>query len=192
VALNAKAAKAVKKKKSPQSKMPSVKKGGTDIVNDKIWKVVSGELARSPGRPTNAKSLFKFVGEKIPYQFLNRIKSEIGKTSNGVYIVHDSMGYPRYIGRGNIFNRLTARFKAQPHELVYFSFFVVEEKIHEREIETIMIRAAGPLLDFNNRKIRNDIQPGDVRDFEAGTRYVERQKIKGPKPSTKKPRAKAS
>ncbi len=57
----------------------------------------------------------------------------------------------------------------------YFSFFVVEEKIHEREIETIMIRAAGPLLDFNSQKVRNNIQAGNVRDFEAGTKYIERQ-----------------
>jgi hypothetical protein len=60
-----------------------------------------------------------------------------------------------------------------------FSFFVVEEKMHEREIETIMIRAAGPLLDFNSRKVRNDIKAGNVRDFEAGTKYIERQYKKG-------------
>ncbi|MDA8049641.1 MAG: hypothetical protein M0002_06495 [Rhodospirillales bacterium] len=66
-------------------------------------------------------------------------------------------------------------------ELAYFSFFVVEAKIHEREVETTMIRAAGRLLDFNTRKIRNDIQPGDVRDFEPGTTYFERQYKRGKK-----------
>lgn len=89
------------------------------------------------------------------------------------------MGYPRYIGRGQIFSRLKERHNKQRLEIIYFSFFVVENKMHEREIETIMIRAAGPLLDFNNRKVRNDIEAGDVRDFEPGTKYVERQYKKG-------------
>lgn len=141
-----------------------------------------GRLKRPPGRPGKAKSLFKFVGEKIPYVFLNDVRKHFkaeGISANGVYITHDSMGYPRYIGRGNIFIRLETRRKQQILELSYFSFFVVEEKMHEREIETIMIRAAGPLLDFNSRKVRNDIQAGNVRDFEAGTKYIERQYKKG-------------
>lgn len=69
---------------------------------------------------------------------------------------------------------------------MYFSFFVVADKVHEREIETIMIRAAGPLLDFNDRKVRIDIQAGSVRDFEAGAEYVERQYKKGKKKTNKK------
>ena len=96
------------------------------------------------------------------------------------------MGYPRYIGRGDIFGRLAARHKAQVLELAYFSFFVVENKMHEREIETIMIRAAGPLLDFNERKVRIDIQPGNAGDFEAGTFYIERQYRKGKKKRERK------
>lgn len=62
------------------------------------------------------------------------------------------MGYARYIGRGRIFPRLRARLKSQILELKYFSFYVVEEKKHEGEIETLLIRAAGPLLQFNTQK----------------------------------------
>lgn len=179
---------APRRKKSPPKK-PSKKSRAVKIGNDDAWTIVSGKLARPKGRPTRAQPLFKAVGEKIPYAFLPNVKCELeekGIAKEGVYIAHDSMGYPRYIGRGDIFNRLVARKKAQKLELTYFSFFVVEEKIHEREIETIMIRAAGPLLDFNNRKVRNDIQPGDLRDFEPGTRYVERQYKKGRKRKVKR------
>jgi hypothetical protein len=171
------------------TKKPSTKSGEGKLCGNNSWTVVSGKLKRHQGRPTKAKSLFKAIGEKVPFAFLNEVKAKLEEDEislQGVYIAHDSMGYPRYIGRGNIFNRLDARRKAQLLELSYFSFFVVEEKIHEREIETIMIRAAGPLLDFNSRKVRNDIQAGDVRDFEAGTMYIERQYRKGRKRKKKK------
>jgi hypothetical protein len=102
-----------------------------------------------------------------------------GLPSNGVYVAHDSMGYARYIGRGDIFTRLKARKKAQRLELSYFSFYVVLEKTHEREIESLLIRAAGPLLEFNNRKRRENIQAADTRDFEAGTQFYERQYKRG-------------
>jgi len=62
------------------------------------------------------------------------------------------MGTARYIGRGHVFNRLKSHKKAHQKELVYFSFYIVEEKQHEREIETLLIRAAGPQLEFNDRK----------------------------------------
>lgn len=143
-----------------------------------------GQTGRPRRWSMRHQSLFKFVGEKIPYEFLGKVDSEFrraGVEPQGVYIAHDSMGYPRYIGRGNIFSRLRARKKAQELELSYFSFFVVESKTHEREIETIMIRAAGPLLDFNMKKVRSDIQAGDVKDFEAGTKFVERQYRRGKK-----------
>jgi len=153
-----------------------------------------GELTRPAGRPPSTKSLFKVVGEKIPDEFLADVKNKIRKEGlpiTGVYIAHDSMSYPRYIGRGNIFGRLDARKRLNLLELRYFSFFVVEEKIHEREIETIMIRAAGPLLDFNRRKVRNDIEAGDIRDFESGTKYIERQYKRGRKSVAKTTRRRA-
>jgi hypothetical protein len=167
-----------------RKKPPSMKKAESRVASDASWTIVWGELIRQPGRPASVKSLFKVIGEKIPYEFLEKVKTKVkeqGLPITGVYIAHDSMGYPRYIGRGNIFERLGARRKAQVLELAYFSFFVVEEKIHEREIETIMIRSAGSLLDFNSRKVRNNIKAGDVRDFESGTRYVERQYKRGRK-----------
>ena len=159
-------------------KKPSVKSKVVVVKETDTWKLTKGCLATSPGRPRKEKSLFKAVGEKIPYEFIDTVRKELSKeriSLVGVYIAHDSMGYPRYIGRGNIFVRLKARRSQQILELSYFSFFVVENKTHEREIETIMIRAAGPLLHFNKRKVRNDIQAGDVRDFEQGTLFVERQ-----------------
>jgi hypothetical protein len=154
-----------------------------EVGRNALWIVVRGELKRSRGRPGKVSQLFKTVAEKIPYEFLDRVKNHLGNGNDkkGVYIAHDSMGYPRYVGRGDIFTRLAARKNANITELSYFSFYIVEDKIHEREIETIMIRAAGPLLDFNTKKVRIDISPGDIKDFEAGTTFYERQRIKGPK-----------
>lgn len=172
-------------------KKKSVKTFVGKIRSNAIWTVTHGKLARSAGNPGRVKPLFKAVGEKIPYEFINDVEKHFkaaGLVRKGVYIAHDSMGYPRYIGRGQIFDRLRLRRKLQELELAYFSFFVVEEPLHERQIETIMIRGAGPLLDFNARKVRTDIQAGDVRDFEAGTVFVERQYKKGKKSAVRRTR----
>lgn len=107
-----------------------------------------------------------------------------GVARNGIYIAHDSMGVPRYIGRGSILNRLKNRKKAQPLELIYFSFYVVSEKSHEREIETLLIRAASTQLHFNTRKKRVDIEAGVNKDYEAGTVFFERQRPRGRKRGT--------
>ncbi len=168
---------------------PSTKVGDGRLCGDHLWTITTGKLTRPPGRPGKVGPLFRAIGEKLPYTFLNDTRKHLqaeGIRETGVYIAHDSMGYPRYIGRGNVFKRLEARRKAQVLELSYFSFFIVEERVHEREIETIMIRAAGPLLDFNDRKVRTDIQAGDVRDFEPGTKYVERQYKKGKRVTARK------
>ena len=89
------------------------------------------------------------------------------------------MGCVRYVGRGNVINRLKTRKREYPLELKYFSFYIVADKKHEREIETLLIRAAGPLLTFNEKKKRVDIEAGNIRDYEAGTEYYERQYKKG-------------
>ena len=148
------------------------------------WTVHYGELKRRQGNPGKTEHLFKVIGEKIPFEALSSVKKHLKEndhTWQGVYVAHDSMGCPRYIGRGNIFSRLEARKKAQPLELEYFSFYVVSEKKHEREIETLMIRAAGFLLEFDDRKKRVGIAPGNIRDYEAGTMFYERQYKKGKK-----------
>ena len=147
-----------------------------------LWNVQYGELRRHQGRPEKIRHLFQVVGEKLPYEALPVVKKHLireGFETKGVYIAHDSMGFPRYIGRGDIFTRLKARKDAQKLELAYFSFYVVSDKKHEREIETLLIRAAGPLLQFNTRKKRVDIVPGNICDYEAGTFFYERQYRKG-------------
>lgn len=122
-----------------------------------------GELKRSRGRPSRTAHLFRVVGEKLPFEALTEVRLQLrdsGHPHHGVHVAHDSMGCPRYIGRGDIFLRLEARFRVQPLELKYFSFYVVSEKKHEREIETLLIRAAGFLLEFNDRKKRVGIDHG--------------------------------
>ena len=104
---------------------------------------------------------------------------------NGVYAVHDSMGVVRYVGRGMIFQRLRAHKKSHPLEYEYFSFWIVATKQHEREIETLLIRGAGPLLVFNDRKKRVGIEAGNITDYEPGTLYFERQRKRGRRASSR-------
>jgi hypothetical protein len=153
---------------------------------DKQWTVRFGRLNPGPGRPEAVQSLFKVVGEKIPFDALNSVNRYLRDNKirrNGVYIAHDSMGYARYIGRGRIFQRLRARLKSQILELKYFSFYVVEERKHEGEIETLLIRAAGPLLQFNTKKKRVTISAGRLLDYEAGTQFFERRYKRGTRPT---------
>lgn len=154
-----------------------------NIYSQTPWVVHFGELKapKKIGRPSKAdktEHLFRVVGEKLPYESLGAVKKHLkasGLSAQGVYVAHDSMGCPRYIGRGDIFARLAARKKAQQLELEYFSFYVVQEKVHEREIETLLIHTAGFLLEFNDRKKRVGIAPGSMADYEAGTRFYVRR-----------------
>jgi hypothetical protein len=85
--------------------------------------------------------------EKLPFEALNEVNKRLRSQAvrrEGVYVAHDSMGYARYIGRGRIFARLRSCRDRHKLEVKYFSFYVVEEKKHEREIETLLIHAAGP------------------------------------------------
>jgi hypothetical protein len=148
------------------------------------WIVHYGELRRGQGNPGKTEHLFKVIGEKLPYSALNDVRKHViasGHRPYGVYVAHDSMGCPRYIGRGHVFQRLENRKKSHSLELQYFSFYLVSEKKHEREIETLLIRASSFLLEFNEKKKRVGISHGNVRNYEAGTRFYERQYKKGKK-----------
>lgn len=169
-------------KKKASTKKPSTKRVEWEIWSDDLWSVKTGRLVPAPGRPGRVKSLFRHVAEKIPYEAIDRVRKEFQANNwatEGVYIAHDSMGFARYVGRGQVFARLKARKKAASLELVYFSFYIVANKNHEREIETLMIRLGGPHLHFNERKKRVDIKAGNILDYEPGTRFVERQRRRG-------------
>jgi hypothetical protein len=90
-------------------------------------------------------------------------------------MAHDAFGIPRYGGRGRIFSRLATRKRKYPKELAYFSFYIVNEKNHERELENAILRAAGPQMVINKVKIRGDAMPGSVRDYEPGTHFYQRK-----------------
>jgi hypothetical protein len=148
-----------------------------------VWKVVGGTLKRvTKGNPGKIVNLFSMIAEKIPYSFLDDVRKkvvELDFDTSGVYVAHDSMGWPRYIGRGEVFSRLKERKKRRSAELHYFSFYFIENKKHTREIETLMIRTAGSLLSFNDKKRRLDQMTGRVDDYEPGTYFIERQSKKG-------------
>jgi hypothetical protein len=98
------------------------------------------------------------------------------------------MGVAR--GRGRVFDRLRAHRKANPTVLFYFSFYLIDDKHHEREIETAILRAAGSQLLFNQRKVRNGLERGNATDYEPGTRFFERQYVRGKKRKRKRGRPK--
>ena len=146
------------------------------------WTIVRGRLTPGKGRPSNDTSLFKVVAEKIPFECLDIVENNLKENKfprKGIYVAHDSMGAARYVGRGSIFSRLKARRNAFPLELKYFSFYIVESNKHERELETLVIRASSHLLEFNEKKKRNSIEAGNIRDYEPGTFFYERQRKKG-------------
>jgi hypothetical protein len=156
------------------------------VWKNQTWTVSQGQLrALNPGHP-GTPSLFKIVAEKIPFEAIDDVKAYLDDTKkykrpNGIYVAHDSMGCPRYIGRGNIFSRLRSRKKRNKLELTYFSFYVIEKKKHEREVETLLIRAASHLLHFNSRKKRLDTRAGNISDYEAGVFFFRRSYKKGKK-----------
>jgi hypothetical protein len=152
---------------------------------DSEWRVVEGRLTPPPGRPPKTSRLFQYVAEKLPYECLNSIKAHLAEQADhlaGVYLAHDSMGIARYGGRGQIFNRLAAHKQKYPKQLLYFSFYIIANKAHEREIETAILRAAGPQMMLNIRKVRNGIEVGNVLDYEPGTKFFERQRTSGRRP----------
>jgi hypothetical protein len=145
------------------------------------WNVVHGRLVPQ-GRPRKTAHLFQYVAEKLPFECLKDVRRFLRSKSaglEGVYLAHDSMGVARNGGRGRIFSRLSQHKTKYPTQLVYFSFYVIANKNHEREIETAILRAAGPQMVLNTRKVRNGIERGNVRDYEAGTHFFERQRPRG-------------
>lgn len=171
-----------------QSKRPARKSKVKPVWSDgSQWTVGHGRLVPGPGRPSKTVRLFKVLGEKLPIGSLDHVADEVRKRGfgdEGVYVAHDSMGYVRYVGRGRIFQRLKYRAKANRLEIAYFSFYVVQAKEHEREVETLLIRVAAPMLYFNERKKRLDLRPGNVADYEPGTEFFERHHKKGRKPKS--------
>lgn len=163
------------------NKKPVIKRTEHTLILDDVpnWQIAMGKLVPPPGRPRKTKSLFRHVAEKIPFEYLATVREEFrqaGWDREGVYIAHDSMGYARYVGRGHVFARLNRRYQQNPLELSYFSFYIIANKNHEREIETLMIRLGGAHLHFNSQKKRVDIRAGNIRDYEAGTRFIERRR----------------
>lgn len=149
------------------------------------WIVKPGTLKKGRGRPRSTNHLFEYVAEKLPFDSLKSVRNAIlalrKKQPEGVYLAHDSMGVARYGGRGAIFTRLTLHKKNHPRELQYFSFYVVANKAHEREIETVILRAAGSQMILNTNKVAFGLHPGNIADYEPGTHFFERQSLRGPK-----------
>jgi hypothetical protein len=174
--------------------MPSKKKrvDGETVFSSDNWEVVVGELKSTAKTSTRSNHhLFKYVAEKLPWDSLNKVLGHLRQNNTkreGVYMAHDSFGVARYGGRGNIFARLRRHKRKYNKELVYYSFYIIESKIHEREIENVILRAAGPQMVLNQLKVRVGIDPGRVGDYEPGTKFFRRKYARGAKRLAKKRR----
>ena len=127
----------MRKTNRKQNRKPSQKVLGEPVWVGSEWRVVEGKLKPGRGRPAKVTHLFRIVAEKLPFECLSALRDEIGKTEGtitGVYLCHDSMGVARYGGRGQIFNRLAVHKKNYPLQIMYFSFYVIASKNHEREV----------------------------------------------------------
>jgi hypothetical protein len=66
------------------------------IWGDSEWTVRFGSLNAGPGAAGGVKRLFRVVGEKIPFEAINKVNGHLrglGVRREGVYVAHDSMGY---------------------------------------------------------------------------------------------------
>jgi hypothetical protein len=148
------------------------------------WQVSIGELKPVERGRRKGDHLFKYVAEKLPWDSLpavGKYLKGLGVKREGVYMAHDSFGVARYGGRGRIFARLRSHKRKYTRELVYFSFYIIENKTHEREIENVILRAAGPQMVLNLRKVRDGIDPGRIGDYEPGTKFFRRRYARGTK-----------
>jgi len=146
------------------------------IWSNNIWQINYGSVKSFKKEKSN--HLFRIVAEKLPIESLSKVKEYLISKDiprQGIYIAHDSMGYSRYVGLGGIFYRLKTRYQAHPLEIQYYSFYTIPDKVHQRELETLLIRIASPLLEFNSQKKRTTIEVGSVRDYSVGTLFLERK-----------------
>jgi hypothetical protein len=169
--------------------MPRGKRVHRDLIRvNEDWNIQVGELRPFGRGPHSTNHLFKYVAEKLPWAALPLVSAYLKSRKVkrvGVYMAHDSFGVARYGGRGNIFNRLRTHKQKYSKELVYFSFYIIENKTHEREIENVILRAAGPQMLLNQLKVRDGIEPGGVGDYEPGTKYFRRRYAGGAKRDTR-------
>lgn len=154
--------------------------GNTSVASEDWWRVVRGRIVRGPGAP-GKEQLFRVVAEKIPFGALNEIGRDLIKERlprGGVYMLHDSMGSPRYAGLSrNVITRLAAHHRQFPHELPYFSFYTGLSPKHQKEIETVLVRAVGS-AGINQYKTANGSEPGSLRGFAPGTIFYQRRKLR--------------
>ncbi len=159
-----------------------------NVWSDANWVIVAEQLV-SRGRPRKIRHLFTCIAEKLPFESIGKVQRLLKDEeieAEGVYMAHDSIGVARYGGRGDIFSRLRSHRRKYGGQLPYYSFYIVENKHHERELENAIIRASGQQLVFNERKKGDGIYAGSITDYEAGSYFFERQGKRGKRQKNKR------
>jgi excinuclease UvrABC nuclease subunit len=112
---------------------------------------------------------------------------ELPKNISGVYVLFDSSETARYVGISNdIRARLGTYFQGNKPEdnrkrqvTVTFSVFMVKNRNHARELESLLVHVFGDAL-YNRRKIRRFGVRPNMQDNEAGTLLLKRKSIGPP------------
>lgn len=144
--------------------------------------LVRGEVKAPKGPRTT--SFLTLTGELLPRDSWSELPANI----SGVYVLFDSSETARYVGISNdVRTRLGKYFAGHLQAdddkrtvAVSFSVFMVSNRKHARELESLLIHVLGPALFLNKRKQRRyGIRP-DVKVFEAGTLLLQRRDARPP------------
>lgn len=139
-----------------------------------IIKAYDSKIKQLKEKFANIKKNINFDTPVVNIAFDRKNIEKIYSGLQGVYIIYDIRGYPSYIGKGDIKNRLAnhcdeANFINK--KLNYtFSYFVTDKAIY---LEKILIQIAGNTLLFNeknkrdyvNEKYKNTIFINEIENF---------------------------
>lgn len=140
--------------------------------------LVRGEVRARRGR--RKPSFLTLIGEMLPRESWLELPDHV----SGVYVLFDSSETARYVGiasdvRARLRQYFTGRLKDDDDKRAItasFSVFMVSNRKHARELESLLVHVLGPALFLNERKQRAFGVRPDAKVFEAGTLVLQRRK----------------
>jgi len=161
-----------------------MKKSVTWIDHDKyVWDegarcIRAGKLRSLQGRPRKVSPLVSVVGEHLPFASILDVQRHLCERTRkcwqqllGVYMIHDKKGVVRYAGKGMIFGRLRSHKKKYGDKVTRFSFYLIPDRRHRDEIETLMLR--GLHLTENKQKNRTSTYTRAILSFCPGIHFYQ-------------------
>ncbi len=140
--------------------------------------LIRGEVRARQGR--RKPSFLTLVGEMLPREAWRELPDHVA----GVYVLFDSSETARYVGiasdvRARLGQYFTGSLEGDNDKRAItasFSVFMVSNRKHARELESLLIHVLGPALFLNKRKQRAFGVRPDAKVFEAGTLVLQRRR----------------